>query len=73
MPQIRVRAVGDRLHPDTNGIPGRFTGRAYDRSVIAEGVLVTDDGDHRRAIDCGDLELVPDAPPRAVRSGKENG
>lgn len=70
MATIRVRAVEGRLYPCMSGIPGRKTGRNPDGTIIAEGVLVEDNSDHRGACACGDLELVADPPAR--RSAKEN-
>lgn len=61
------------MHPCVSGIPGRKTGRNLDGSIIAEGVLVEDNADHRGACACGDLELVVDAPKSALRSAKETG
>ena len=54
---IRVRAVGDALFP-VDGHPGRFVGRASDRSIIREGVEVDDNSYHRRGIAGGALQLV---------------
>lgn len=54
---IRVRAVGDALFP-LHGYPGRFVGRASDRSIIREGVEVDDNSYHRRGIARGELQLI---------------
>lgn len=59
---IRVRAVGDALFP-VDRMPGRFVGRAPDRSPIPEGVEVEDSPYLRRGIRAGSLELVaPEVP-----------
>lgn len=55
--KIRVRAVGASLFP-LHGYPGRFVGRAHDRSIIEEGVEVDDTSYHRRGIARGELQLV---------------
>jgi hypothetical protein len=60
------------MHPCTSGIPGRKTGRNLDGTIIAEGVLVEDNADHRGACACGDLELVQEPAPKIARSAKEN-
>ena len=54
---IRVRAVGDALFP-VDGHPGRFVGRAPDRTIIPEGVEVEDTSYVRRGIARGALQLV---------------
>lgn len=60
--RLHVMAVGDLLSPrfDADGrpIPGRFAGRAADRTALPDGEEIPDCADARRAIAVGDLELI---------------
>lgn len=59
--KIRVRAKGDARLP-VPGTSGRFVGRDKKSEILADGVLVTEDAYHLRAVKRGDLEIVSEAP-----------
>jgi hypothetical protein len=66
---IRVRSSegAKLLARDSRGnlIPGRYVGRDRSGAVVAGGVLVEQTSDVLRAVQRGDLVLVPDAPAQA--------
>ena len=64
---LHIRAVGDLRCPfvgaDGVPVPGRYAGRARKtHEPMPDGEHVPDVADHRRAVERGDLAIVPPKP-----------